>query len=89
MPEFDLFFLPTFLISAFGFCEYEQPEATLRCIRLLNEWQIADKKLVVRIQGYALHYCSILLLLWLSYIGQFILLMHFYFNFLKDIFVVL
>lgn len=33
--------------AAFGFCEYEDPEATLRCIRLLNEWLIADKKLVV------------------------------------------
>lgn len=41
---FNLFFL----WSAFGFCEYEEPEATLRCIRLLNEWQIADKKLMVR-----------------------------------------
>lgn len=36
-----------FLLTAFGFCEYEDPEATLRCIRLLNEWAIADKKLVV------------------------------------------
>merc|ERR1711976_348129 len=25
-------------LQAFGFCQYEQPEATLRCIRLLNEW---------------------------------------------------
>ena len=32
---------------AFGFCEYENPEGTLRCIRLLNGWQIQDKKLVV------------------------------------------
>ena len=38
-----------FIILAFGFCEYEQPEATLRCIRLLNEWIIADKKLVVSV----------------------------------------
>lgn len=36
-----------FFCAAFGFCEYEDPEATLRCIRLLNEWLIADKKLVV------------------------------------------
>lgn len=34
-------------VTAFGFCEYEDPEATLRCMRLLNEWEIADKKLVV------------------------------------------
>ena len=38
-----------FIVLAFGFCEYEQPEATLRCIRLLNEWIIADKKLVVSV----------------------------------------
>ncbi|BFZ11524.1 hypothetical protein BsWGS_14565 [Bradybaena similaris] len=36
-------------LQAFGFCEYEDPEATLRCIRLLNEWQIADKKLMVKV----------------------------------------
>jgi len=35
--------------TAFGFCEFEDPEATLRCMRLLNDWVIADKKLVVRI----------------------------------------
>jgi len=33
--------------AAFGFCEFEDPEATLRCMRLLNDWLIADKKLVV------------------------------------------
>merc|ERR1711976_304843 len=38
-------------LQAFGFCEYEQPEATLRCIRLLNEWRIADKKLVVKVDA--------------------------------------
>jgi RNA-binding protein 25 len=37
--------------SAFGFCEYEDPEATLRCIRLLNEWRIADKELVVKVDA--------------------------------------
>ena len=36
-----------FYFAAFGFCEYEDPEATLRCIRLLNEWRIVDKNLVV------------------------------------------
>jgi len=40
-----LIFICCFL--AFGFCEYENPEGTLRCIRLLNGWQIQDKKLVV------------------------------------------
>ena len=34
--------------TAFGFCEFEDPEATLRCMRLLNDWLISDKKLVVR-----------------------------------------
>ena len=34
-------------LQAFGFCEFEVPEATLRCIRLLNEWPIAEKKIVV------------------------------------------
>ncbi|XP_064600108.1 RNA-binding protein 25-like isoform X2 [Liolophura sinensis] len=38
-------------LQAFGFCEYEDPEATLRCIRLLNEWAIADKKLVVKVDA--------------------------------------
>ncbi|CAF4139592.1 unnamed protein product [Adineta steineri] len=36
-------------LQAFGFCEYENPEGTLRCIRLLNGWQIQDKKLVVKV----------------------------------------
>ena len=40
--------------AAFGFCEYECPEATLRCIRLLNEWEIAKKKLVVSVAHIAL-----------------------------------
>jgi len=35
--------------TAFGFCEFEDPEATLRCMRLLNDWHIADKKLVVSV----------------------------------------
>ncbi|ELT96574.1 hypothetical protein CAPTEDRAFT_219854 [Capitella teleta] len=38
-------------LQAFGFCEYEQPEATLRCIRLLNDWKIADKTLVVKVDA--------------------------------------
>ncbi|CAM2717450.1 unnamed protein product [Rotaria socialis] len=36
-------------LQAFGFCEYENPEGTLRCIRLLNGWLIQDKKLVTSI----------------------------------------
>jgi RNA recognition motif-containing protein len=42
--SFHLLFI---IFSAFGFCEYENPEGTLRCMRLLNGWQIQDKKLVV------------------------------------------
>ncbi|XP_013394029.1 RNA-binding protein 25-like [Lingula anatina] len=38
-------------LQAFGFCEYEYPEATLRCIRLLNEWAICGKKLVVKVDA--------------------------------------
>lgn len=38
-------------LQAFGFCEYEDPEATLRCMRLLNEWEIAEKKLVVKVDA--------------------------------------
>ncbi|ESO91992.1 hypothetical protein LOTGIDRAFT_217154 [Lottia gigantea] len=38
-------------LQAFGFCEYEDPEATLRCIRLLNDWYIPDKKLVVKVDA--------------------------------------
>jgi len=38
-------------LQAFGFCEYENPEGTLRCIRLLNGFQIQDKKLVVKVDA--------------------------------------
>jgi len=38
-------------LQAFGFCEYENPEGTLRCIRLLNGWQIQDKNLVVKVDA--------------------------------------
>ena len=34
-------------LTAFGFCEYDNPESTLRCIRTLNDLQILDKKLLV------------------------------------------
>lgn len=36
-------------LQAFGFCEYDNPEATLRCIRLLNGYEIAEKKLLVKV----------------------------------------
>ncbi|CAI4222860.1 unnamed protein product [Auanema sp. JU1783] len=34
--------------QAFGFCDYESPEGTLRALRVLNDFQIGDKKLVVK-----------------------------------------
>ncbi|KAL7675996.1 hypothetical protein ACOME3_002255 [Neoechinorhynchus agilis] len=36
-------------LQAFGFCEYEDPESTLRCIRLLNGFLIGDQKLLVKV----------------------------------------
>lgn len=38
-------------LQAFGFCEYSNPESTLRAIRLLHDLQIADKKLVVKVDA--------------------------------------
>merc|ERR1711962_501685 len=35
-------------LQAFGFCEFGNPDAALRVIRLLNDYEIADKKLVVK-----------------------------------------
>ena len=37
-------------LQAFGFCEYADPEASLRAIRLLHDLELGDKKLVVSIQ---------------------------------------
>ena len=34
-------------LQAFGFCEYSDPEASLRAIRLLHDLELGDKKLVV------------------------------------------
>lgn len=36
-------------LQAFGFCEFVEPQYTLRCIRLLNGYEIADKKLNVKV----------------------------------------
>ena len=36
-----------FLISAFGFCDYGDPESGLRSIRLLHNKVLGDKALVV------------------------------------------
>ena len=37
----------TFYIVAFGFCDYGDPEASLRAIRLLHNKALGDKALVV------------------------------------------
>ncbi|KAL1442744.1 hypothetical protein MTO96_030649 [Rhipicephalus appendiculatus] len=34
-------------LQGFGFCEYGDPESAMRAIRILHEWEIGDKKLVV------------------------------------------
>lgn len=36
---------------AFGFCEYKEPESTLRALRLLHELQVGDKKLLVKVDA--------------------------------------
>jgi len=38
-------------LQAFGFCEYSNPDAGLRAIRLLNNYTIADKALVVKVDA--------------------------------------
>ncbi|KAF7253117.1 hypothetical protein EG68_08258 [Paragonimus skrjabini miyazakii] len=36
-------------LQAFGFCEYEDPESTMRCVRILNGFNVGDKKLLVKV----------------------------------------
>lgn len=38
-------------LQAFGFCEFGNPDAALRAIRILHDWEIADKKLVVKVDA--------------------------------------
>lgn len=45
-PAPQLVFTASFNV-AFGFCEYSDPECTLRAMRLLNNFKLGDKKLVV------------------------------------------
>ncbi|MFH4981334.1 hypothetical protein AB6A40_008043 [Gnathostoma spinigerum] len=35
--------------QAFGFCEFESPEGTMRALRILHDYQLAEKKLVCKI----------------------------------------
>ncbi|KAM7539530.1 hypothetical protein Aperf_G00000045118 [Anoplocephala perfoliata] len=37
--------------QAFGFCEYQDPESTMRCVRLLNNFEILEKKLLVKVDA--------------------------------------
>lgn len=37
--------------AAFGFCEYKEPESTLRALRLLHDLQIGDKNLLVKVDA--------------------------------------
>ncbi|CAL8106464.1 unnamed protein product [Calicophoron daubneyi] len=36
-------------LQAFGFCEYEDPESTMRCVRLLNGFTVGEKNLLVKV----------------------------------------
>lgn len=38
-------------LQGFGFCEYGDPESAMRAIRILHEWEIGDKKLVVKVDA--------------------------------------
>ena len=49
----------TGFLTAFGFCDYGDPEAGLRAIRLLHGKELGDKALVVSI----IMYCTVKLLL--------------------------
>uniref|UniRef100_A0A8C7TD88 RNA binding motif protein 25a n=1 Tax=Oncorhynchus mykiss TaxID=8022 RepID=A0A8C7TD88_ONCMY len=39
------------LTFSFGFCEYKEPESTLRSLRLLHELLLGDKKLLVKVDA--------------------------------------
>ncbi|XP_054719030.1 RNA-binding protein 25-like [Uloborus diversus] len=38
-------------LQAFGFCEYGDPESALRAMRLLHDYELGEKKLVVKVDG--------------------------------------
>lgn len=57
---FSFFFIKIFtkifidlfnILTAFGFCEFGNPDAALRAIRLLHELEIGPRKLVVRVDA--------------------------------------
>ena len=35
--------------TAFGFCEYETPDAVQRCIRLLTDYEVCGKALLIKV----------------------------------------
>ncbi|KAF8387142.1 rbm-25 [Pristionchus pacificus] len=37
-------------LQGFGFCDFEEPEDTLRALRVLNDFQLGDKKLIVKVE---------------------------------------
>jgi len=41
-------FIAVIDFSAFGFCEYKDPESALRAIHILHDYKLGDKKLLVR-----------------------------------------
>ena len=46
--------LLSFLLSlcpGFGFCEYGDPESTLRALRILHDFKLGDKNLVVKVDS--------------------------------------
>lgn len=38
-------------LQGFGFCEYADPESTLRALRLLHDFKLGDKNLVVKVDS--------------------------------------
>jgi RNA-binding protein 25 len=38
-------------LQGFGFCEYGDPESTLRALRILHEFKLGDKNLVVKVDS--------------------------------------
>ncbi|KAK0409676.1 hypothetical protein QR680_004686 [Steinernema hermaphroditum] len=41
---------PNGRLQAFGFCEFDHPDGTLRALRVLNDFQLGNKKLVVKVE---------------------------------------
>ena len=48
---FILKYLSLYLFSGFGFCEYGDPESTLRALRILHDFKLGEKNLVVKVDS--------------------------------------